>query len=182
MDLKKSMIDRIEKRKSKLIFYIDKLIRQIEKGKMGGEEGRLWLEKYAIGEGVNLGCGDFPIGESLGLDGDQRVLGMDLWGWVDRYTGNLGPLDYVVTNYLDCFPDVLTILRHWHSMLKTGGKIAIVVPNSDVYTNNSGPFSNRHRLHCFSPSTLRFYLEKIGFKIEVIELVKNELRVVGVKI
>ena len=114
MDYKPLMIQRIQDRKDKIISYCDKIIRLIEAGKMGGEAGRLWLEQFAVGVGLNLGCGDFSIGDSYGVDGDSRVLGMDIWAQADRYI-NSGPYDYVITNYLDCFPDILGTLKNWSS-------------------------------------------------------------------
>lgn len=181
MDYRDSMRLRLQRRKDKLISYIDKLIRKVDAGILGGEPGRIWLDQFAIGNGVNLCCGDFPIGDSLGIDGDPAKIAIDIWGLADHYTGELDPLDFVVTNYLECFPDPLGILKSWSSRIRQGGVFAAVACNVDRYENFSGPLANPRRLNCFSPAALKFYFERAGFIVKVLELEDKEIRIMGEK-
>lgn len=182
MDYQESMRNRLIARKDLIISYIDRLIRMVDAGQLGGESGRIWLDQFAKGVGVNLCCGDFSIGESLGIDTDPMKIAIDLWGQADHYTNDLPPLDFVVTNYLECFSDPLGVLKSWHKKLKVGGAFAVVACNTDMYTNKGGPLLNHRRLNCFSVLTLKAYFEVAGYKIEKIDLEDKEIRLVARKV
>lgn len=154
----------------------------IDADRLGGEPGRIWLDQYAIGVGVNLCCGDFPIGESLGIDADPEKIAVDIWGLADHYYDDLPPLDFVVTNYLECFPDPLGVLKTWNKKLKPGGVFAVVACNTDMYANSAGPLANHRRVNCFSTLTLKAYFEAAGFKVEKVDLEDKELRLMGRKV
>lgn len=173
---------RLDTRKEKLISYINRLHRMIDTGQIGGESGRLWLDQYAKGNGVSICCGDFPIGESLGIDKDPEKVATDLWALADHYYNDSGPLDFLVTNYLECFSDPLGFLKNWNRKLKLNGIVAIVACNTDMYPEHSGPLLNHRRVNCFSTLTLKAYLEAAGFKVEKVDLEDRELRVMAKKI
>lgn len=182
MDYKESMHKRLDDRKEKLISFINKLHRLVDAGKMGGESGRIWLDQYAKGNGVNICCGDFAIGESLGVDKDPEKIAIDLWGDADHYYNDSGPLDFVVTNYLEFTPDPLSFLKGWHKKLKPNGIFAVVACNTDMYNNLSGPLANPRRLNCFSTLTLKAYFEAAGYKVEKVDLEDKELRMMARKV
>ena len=182
MDYKKQLHERLDARKEKLISFIDRLHRMVDAGQLGGESGRIWLDQYAIGVGVNLCCGDFSVGNSLGIDNDPEKIAIDIWGLADHYYNDMPPLDFVVTNYLECFPDPLGVLKNWNKKLKPGGIFAVVACNTDMYANPAGPLANPRRLNCFSTLTLKAYFQAAGFKVEKVDLEDKELRIMGRKV
>lgn len=179
---RKRMHERIDRRGEVLQHRIDRMHRLIDSGVLdGSEDGRAWLEKHCVGVGVQLCPGDFSLGESIGIDTDPVGLGTDVWGFVDPFAGNLPPLDYIVTNYLEHFPNPLTILEEWAARLRPGGIMAIVCRNADVYRNPRGPLSNKRRYHCFTLRTLTCYLARVELKVTEWEVPNKELRVVAAK-
>jgi len=176
---RESMLQRLDKREKQILTWTGRLRRQIEAGTLGGEPGRIWLDQFAVGHGLNIACGDFPIGESLGVDTDPAKIAIDFWGFGDSLQMVDHSIDFVVTNYLECFPDTLKVLSEWYRVLRGGGTLAMVCCNSDKYDNSSGPLANRRRLHCFTEQTLRFYLERVGFSDLSFETCEKELRVVA---
>ena len=176
-ELQTSMIARVNRRKQAILAHCDRVIREIEQGKIGGEEGRNWLEQFCEGEGVQFCPGDFQIGDSIGVDADLRALGMDLWAYADRFVGSLPPLDYIVTNYLECFPDTIRVLTEWAGLLKQGGTLAIVARDAEMYLAGLGPLANPRRMAVFSQCTLNCYLERAGFTPWRWESFEKEIRV-----
>lgn len=168
---------RIDLRVEKILAHVQKLKRQIDAGQIAGEEGRIWLEQFCTGVGMQLCAGDFAIADAIGVDTDLRKIGLDLWAYADRFVGDLGPLDYVVTNCLELFPDTLRMLTEWGRMLKTGGVFAIVCRDAEAYEEDMGPLVNSRRMSCFTFTTLGCYLERAGFKVFNWENYGKELRV-----
>lgn len=176
-EMQLSMIARVNRRKQAILAHCDRVIREIEEGKIGGEEGRIWLEQFCQGEGIQFCPGDFQIGDSIGVDIDLRALAMDLWAYADRYVGALPPLDYIVTNYLECFPDTIRALSEWAALLKPGGLLAIVARDAEMYGAGEGPLTNRRRNAAFTQTVLTCYLERSGFKPTRWEHFEKEIRV-----
>jgi len=178
-----SMFARLRRRKNELDDAYNKIKEQIEQGILGDEEGRLWLEnQIRDGKGLNICVGDFPIGESLGVDFDHKKIGLDIWANGVNIPADSGVFDYVVTNYLEYFPNTLEALREWNRVLKYEGRLALVCCSATSYNNPMGPLANRRRLNCFSTDTLQFYLERAGFNVIRLEYEKQELRVVARKV
>jgi hypothetical protein len=176
-DLQKAMVGRINRRKQAIVEHCNRVIREIEKGKHGGEEGRTWLEQFCEGEGLNFCAGAFQLADSIGVDMNPRELGMDLWAYGDRFFATLGPVDYIVTNYLECFPDTLRVLTEWRQLMKPEATLAIVARDAEMYGGGVGPLSNPHRVAVFSQSVLRCYLERAGFTPLRWESFQKEIRV-----
>lgn len=168
---------RIDLRVEKIIAHAQRVKREIDGGRVAGEEGRIWMEQFCTGVGVQLCAGDFAIADAVGVDTELRALGMDLWAYADRFTGDLPALDYVVTNCLELFPDTLRMLTEWGRMLKTGGVFAIVARDAEAYEEAQGPLANARRMSCFTITTLRCYLARAGFEVTEWENYGKELRV-----
>lgn len=168
---------RIDMRVEKILAHVQKLKRQIDAGLIAGEEGWIWLEQFCVGFGVQLCAGDFAIADAIGIDTDIRKLGLDLWAYADRFVGDMPPLDYVVTNCLELFPDTLRMLTEWGRMMKPGGTWAIVARDAEDYIEEAGPLTNSRRLSCFTIVTLRCYLARAGFEVFKWENFGKELRV-----
>lgn len=174
---------RLDRRREVLLRHFDSLYRLLESGDLDGTEpAREWLEKYCVGTGVQLCPGDFSLGDSIGIDIDTSKVGADVWGHVDQFTRDLPPLDYVVTNYLEYFPNTNRILRDWTTSLRHGGVFAIVTRNTDAYMDPIGPLRNERRCHCFSFRTLSAYLTRAGLRVRDWEVVDQEIRVAAVRV
>ena len=176
-ELRSSMHARAYEREKYMREIFSKLHRKIDEGRIGGEEGRIWLEQFCVGQGVQVCCGDFSIGDSLGIDQDLRMLATDLLAYGDRIPEALAPLDYIVTNYFECFPDPLRVLGQWASVLRPEGILGIVCRDSESYEEQAGPLTNRNRQSCFTITTLRCYLARAGFEVIQWEGLGKELRV-----
>lgn len=172
----------LSRRWERMKALFDRLHRQIDQGVVAGSPGRSWLRKFAVGRGANLCCGDFQIGDSIGIDNDWEKLAIDIWGSADRPPFEDGELDYVLTNYLEAFSDPLQTIQNWTRALRVQGVLAIVCRNTDAYDNPMGPLTNRHRAHCFTLKTLSCYLERAGFRVSQYQFHERELWVAAVKL
>jgi SAM-dependent methyltransferase len=180
MNFKQSMHDRINRRMDQLQRVADKLHRRVDAGQIGGEEGRIWLEQFAVGRGFQIAGGDFIIGDSINIDPEYKYIGPDILAYWGEVPLSSDPVDYVITNYFECFPSPLRVLTEWYSQLKPGGIVAMVLRNSDAYYNEN-PLSNKKRVSCFTVNTIKFYLERVGFTVERLETWDKEIRVVAKK-
>lgn len=182
MDERVRIRARLDHRKEVLLRHFDSLYRLVDRGDLDGtEDGREWLEKYCVGVGVQLCPGDFALGNSIGIDMDNSKIATDVWGFVDQITGGLPPLDYIVTNYLEHFPDTIRILDDWASNLRPGGVLAIVCRDTDSYHNAIGPLNNDRRHQCFTRRTLTAYLARVGLGVFEWEHAEKELRIAARK-
>jgi hypothetical protein len=163
-------------------------------GYSGGEafESRMWLESFTKkGRGIDVCSGSWPIGGEGGVDsgGFNPPIGTGVLGPMDyiRTDGDdltalrYKEIDYVVSNYLEAFPNTLATLTRWHQILLPGGVIALTVSDADTYTNPGGPLAGKHKTACFTAKTLRCYLEEAGFKDIEITKVGTVLRASGKK-
>ncbi len=180
--MKKKMLERIAWREQKFNEAVAKLREQINTGVIGGEPDRLWLDGHAKGDGLDICCGDFPIKGADGVDVSARKIGADFLAKGDElaFVDN-NSLDFIVTNYLDVFPDTLRVLQEWHRVLKPEGRLALVCRNADAYLNPMGPLSNRTRVSLFTMKTIRLYLERAKFGRITIVAVDTSLRVTASK-
>lgn len=174
---------RLDNRKQVMLNHFESLYRLLERGELDGtEDGREWLERYCVGaHGVQLCPGDFALGNSIGIDQDNSKVATDVWGFVDQFTGDQPPLDYIVTNYLEHFPNTTRILKEWASKLRPGGVLAIVCRDTESYQNAIGPLSNSRRYHCFDLRTLTAHLARVGLTVKEWEHAGHELRIAAVK-
>jgi SAM-dependent methyltransferase len=181
-----SISDRLNRREEYYKAAIGRLRRAIDKGIIGEDTEviREWLEKFAVGNGLDICVGDFPISEgAIGIDGDDRKLGAHYNIAGDELTPiKSNELDYVVTNYLDCFPNPLHTLQEWHRVIKPGGRLAFACCNAMRYWDNpEGALQNRHRLSAFVPLTVQHLLARAEFKDIMITEHNKHLLVSAVK-
>lgn len=161
--------------------YIDKL----SDDALSDREDREWLEQHAKGVGLDIACGDFPIGDAAGVDGDiHAVIGADYFCEGDELTfQEHGKLDFIVTNYLDAFPTPLKVLNEWHRCLRVGGVVAIVCRNADKYDEPKGPLTNGRRQSVYTVKTLPQYLYRAGFsKVQIFTNGLKSIRASAVKV
>jgi len=158
----------VDRRVNWIIGHADKVkrnyINRLANGVHPEQADREWLEQHAKGNGLDIACGDFNIGDSAGVDGDIRKIGVDFHEEGDALAfQEPNRLDYVVTNYLEAFCTPLKVLNEWWRCIRTGGKLAIVCRNADKYDDPKGPLSNVHRQCIYTKTTLSMFLYRAGF-------------------
>ena len=166
----KTLLDRrLQALKDRADFIYARHGKRLDNEKPGARSNREFLEKHAVGVGVDVCCGDFLIEGAVGVDSAQAALGADYHCRGDDLAfSKANELDYVVTNYLEALPSTLKALNEWYRCLKAGGTLALVCMDADSYTNREGAMQNRSRLHTFSKVTIAQYLSRAGFSgIEV---------------
>lgn len=141
----------------------------------GLREDREFLEKYAVGDGVDVMCGDFLIEEAIGVDKRRTVLGADFNFSADTLSfAKPNTLDYVVSNYLEAVPNTIGALNEWYRTLKPGGTLAMICRDSDQYVQPEGALASGHRQHTFSKVTIRHYMYRSGFVDVVVTPTPNQ--------
>jgi len=136
------------------------------------------LTEYAVGTGLNLGCGNIKIGNSIGVDLRKDVKAVDIEADITDLPFADMAFDYIVSSasfeHLEQAP-ILT-LREWLRVLKYGGIIAILVPDVSYGiwamtgdTGEVGKFVKKERamehLHAFDVTTLKLLFEFAGMNI-----------------
>jgi SAM-dependent methyltransferase len=158
----------------------------------GSESDRLWLDKFCTpGNGLDIACGDFLHGDpdqASGVDGHERQIGTDHFNEGDELTfAEPGKYCFIVTNYLDAFPNPLKVLNEWYRALSfKDGRVAIVCRDAEYPEKNKhlerGPLSNPKRQSVYTVITLPQYLKRAGFVNVTAEKTKwGSLRVSAVK-
>lgn len=162
------MLARINRRKEQFLKDFQRIEKAIQRGKIGGESNRLWMEEQIKGltQGLDVCCGDMLIGEnSKGIDSAHRVIG-PVWHVSGDSLNNFddNSLEYVVTNYIESFIDIMKALREWHRVLQPDGLLVFSCANADKYEDDLGPFCNAHRANIFTKKTIVNHLTKAQFK------------------
>jgi hypothetical protein len=169
-----SAMKRVDRRVNKLLRKYERMKRLILEQKWtGGEEDRVWLEQFAIGVGMDICPGDFIIGEnSIGVDPADNMICADKQISGDEITDeSYNSMDYIVSNYLDVFSDPFKVLVSWHRLLKPGsGTLAFTCRNADAFNDERGPLANKNRKALYTPKIVKFYLNRLGFTVKIVEL------------
>ena len=171
----------------------DRMIRRIAKArtkldKLGElyDDSRKWLISFTeSGIGLDICCGDFPIGNAIGLDIGLvcgTVEGI-LHDASDIYTIRESSLDFVVTNYFDAISQPWKALAEWKRVLKPQKPLAICCVNADNsrYDDALGVFRNLNRVTAYNPKILNNHLHRAGFANVVVEDVDGVIRAKGEK-
>lgn len=101
-----------------------------------------YFEKYLVGNGIDIGCGDDPITPyCLAWDREQ--------GDAQTLPG-VAPesFDWVYSSHcLEDLPDPRSALLRWWEVLRPGGHLLVVVPDEDLYEQGFFPsrFNPAHR-------------------------------------
>jgi hypothetical protein len=156
------------------------------------EEHLEWLESFCKGVGFNMGCGEIPVKDSIGADpflslgsfnGAAYCHMDDLWNYEDECA------DYIISNYMESAPTPCKLFIEWYRLLKPGGVVAILCKDADdsSYDNTLiGPLSRSNKggikkFNCYTPRTMRFYLQFNKFKVDLITKEGVDLKVVAHK-
>ena len=143
-----------------------------------------WLETLPQGKCINLACGDFYYPGWINVDLDKKVEA-DIYTDVGELPFEDESADFIYAGHIieHFFPrDVPRFVKEWLRVLKKGGKLAIVVPDTKMlaqrYVNGEiscKEFSYEHlycperdlRLHkaCYDEDFLKETLRESGLEI-----------------
>ena len=141
----------------------------------GLREDRDFLAKYAVGDGVDVMCGDFLIEEAIGVDKRRTVMGADFHFSAETLSfANKNSLDYIVSNYLEAVPNTIGALNEWYRTLKPGGILAMICRDAEQYIQPAGALDSAHRQHTFNSTTIRHYIYRSGFVDVTIVVTPNQ--------
>jgi hypothetical protein len=137
-----------------------------------------WMESFCVGNGFNMGCGEIPIADSVGVD-VMPCLGIfnnEVMFDMENPSFKKDEIcDYIVSNYIDGLKIPAETFIRWHRLLKPGGKIALLCRDADTLPDNStGGMKKSHRGNlklctCYTKKTLRFYLQFAGYVVDSME-------------
>lgn len=105
----------------------------IQKGFGKKEDERLeFLEKYCKGRGIDIGCGKRAVKGAIGYD-IYKKFKPDIVGRAEKLIAFKDKeLDFIVSSHcLEHLNDTKKVLKEWDRVLKNGGTMAIIVPDSD---------------------------------------------------
>lgn len=151
-----------------------------------------WLESFCKGTGFNMGCGEIPIKDSMGVDlflnlgcySGAAFANMDnMWGYKDEFA------DYIISNYVEAAQTPCKLFLEWYRLLKPGGVLAILLKDADDSSYDSslsGPLARAgkggiKKFNCYTERTIKFYLQFAGFTVDSIEKCGIDLKVVAHK-
>jgi len=92
----------------------------------------IYLSQYCIGHGADIGCGRYKCTGAIGVDIDPKVKS-DIVASAEKLPFKNCELDYIVSSHcLEHLVDTKKVLKEWDRVLKVGGILAIIVPDSDL--------------------------------------------------
>ena len=170
---------------------IDRYIQTTDAEQNSIEDDRIWLDKFAVGQGLDVCCGDFLIGtedQAEGVDGDTHRrgrVGTDYFYQGDDLSFSMSSsLDFIVTNYFDGLESAIKTLNEWHRALRPGGVLALICQDADSYGEHSerGALSNCRRTSTYSKTTLKHYLYRCDFtKVKIESTAHGTIRASAIK-
>lgn len=149
------------------------------------------VRKYIVGEHIlEIGCGPKKTVENaVGVDitpKGEEVPGLfhelsqaDVVADVSQEIPvEKNSFDTVIARHImEHMIDPIEAIHQWGSTLKHGGRLIIAVPNQDI--QSTIPLNHEH-VHAYTPTSLKNFMESLGWKTETIEDTGNFISFVGV--
>lgn len=126
-------------------------MKETEKAVLRRIRDPLFRERYLVGEGIDIGCGETPL--SLFSDRFPRIGNVRGWDLADGDAQFMAGVpdaayDFVHSSHcLEHLEDPREALRHWLRILKPGGFLIVTVPDEDLYERGHWPswFNGTHK-------------------------------------
>lgn len=138
-------------------------------------EGDLIRERIVGDVIIDLGCGhNKTLPNAIGVDlipNDETIATLagvkskaDVVADVSQpLPFEANSIDTIISRHiLEHLIDSVTILRHWNSLLRQGGRLIVAVPNNEVA--NFIPLNIEH-VHGFTKDSVKSLMETTGFKV-----------------
>lgn len=115
---------------------------------------------FCQGQGVDVGCGKWPLPGAIGIDmadgGDAMALPE-------------GQFDFIFSSHaLEHLVDPVAAIEHWKTRLKPGKPLFLYLPHPDM--RYWRPTRNRKHLHLFWPQDMQDTLVDLGF----VDVIRSE--------
>ncbi len=148
-----------------------------------------YAQKYLVGHGIDIGCGDDNVGQHRDLY--PKILSCRGWDLEDgdaQYLKNIEDNTYDFVHSSHCLEHMTipsTALYHWLRVLKHGGHAVIIIPDEDLYEQGVWP-STFNSDHKFSFSMNSNYAEsKLPNSISVLTLLSQSsihIRILSIRL
>lgn len=138
-------------------------------------EGELIRERINKGVILDLGCGpNKTVPDAIGVDlipKDVEIASLsNAKSEADVNADVSQPLPFepnsidtiIARHIMEHLTDSVVVMKHWHSLLKKGGKLIVAVPNDSVHL--SIPMNIEH-VHGFTMESMKSLMEVVGFKV-----------------
>jgi len=138
------------------------------------------FEKYCSGCGLDVGCQgepavphawgiDLPAFEFEAYNGGAAARGpIQLRGSATMIPAGTASLDFVISSHLlEDYEDWMPPLKEWVRVLKTGGKLIVLIPDRERWAaalRNGQPPNDAHR-HEGRAGELSEYAERLGLRV-----------------
>jgi len=142
---------------------------------------RDWLTQFAVGQGLDVCCGHFPIANAMGMDTSFTT------GVITGFMGSASKINlpnervnFIITNYVDQLRDILEVFDEWHRILVPGGILAFTCADGhgeEFIIRPKGTLQNNHRVNVFTDITVRYFLERCKFENVQVSRYESSLRV-----
>ena len=137
-------------------------------------EGREELRKLCSGVILDLGSADRPIcEEAITVDSckvylPKIVADVSMLPLSDEYADTI-----IASHILEHLDNTIDVLNEWKRVLKTNGKIGIMVPHGEYVDEiNLGDSSMTHR-QLFTEKTLELFLKHVGFREVIVTRIER---------
>lgn len=186
MNIKQWALDKLTKRLESINKQGERVKIFIQSNQFSGSADRIWLDQFVRGNGLDICCGNFQNPDAAGVDPDLGIIPADYFmisGDELTQVPNES-LDFIITNYFECFPNPLKALHDWHRALKPGATLAMVIRDADAYSDTKDPhgaLTNIRRVNTFNISTICHYVRRAGFKTKFIEKFEGTIRIKTVR-
>lgn len=103
------------------------------------------IEKYLIGDIVDIGCGDSPIMDTaFGIDGRDfpcvNFITDTLYDLPSKLPDKVGIFSSCISSHVaEHLPDLYRAVKEWAEFCKQGGYFILYLPDGDYYNNKENP-------------------------------------------
>ena len=103
------------------------------------------IEKYLVGNVVDIGCGDEPVKEGVvGIDGRSfpcvSIQTSSLYNLDTQFPELVDSFDCCFSSHvLEHLPDSFRAILEWSKLVKQGGYFILYLPDGNYYNNRENP-------------------------------------------
>ncbi len=114
-------------------------------------------KKFCVGDGLDVGCGEWPLDGAQGIDIKKGDDAMSL------PVGQVGGYDFIFSSHcLEHLENPIAALKHWKGRIKAGGVLFLYLPHPDM--EYWLPQNCDKHLHSWQPEEIVKILRDLGFK------------------
>lgn len=144
----------------------------MELSEIKGETSKIreHVQKYLVGNGLDIGCGPDPITKFCDAFDQTMYPGVTHVGDAAHLPFEDGAYDWIFSSHaLEDFEKTDETLVEWLRVLKTGGVVILYVPNQFLYKG----FNANHRHDGWTPSELAAIL--VSLRCEIVETMIDDV-------